>query len=74
MGSDGVVAVTNDNYVVVSAHWYNTSTGAAQAGAVTWGNGATGTSGAVTTSNSLVGTTDSDCIGHRSVVALTNGS
>ena len=35
------------------------------AGAVTWGNGTTGVSGAVSAANSLVGSTASDQVGIR---------
>ena len=54
VGWGGVVALTNNNYVVSSPLWNNGA--ATSAGAATWGNGASGTSGAVTSSNSLVGT------------------
>jgi hypothetical protein len=46
------------------------------AGAVTWGNGATGTAGVVSESNSLVGSTAGDQIGqdYFGVAALENGN
>lgn len=54
--NDGVglfsVALTNGNYLVLSHSWDGT---AANIGAVTWGNGTTGTSGPVSTTNSVVG-------------------
>jgi hypothetical protein len=53
VGSGGVTALTNGNYVVISTLWDNTS--ATNAGAVTWGNGTTGVSGNVTSTNSIVG-------------------
>jgi filamentous hemagglutinin family protein len=71
VGSNGVTALTNGNYVVRSQTWGN---GAAfQAGAATWGNGTTGVSGVVSAANSLIGTTASDLVG-TSVTALTNGN
>ena len=72
VGSSGVTALSNGNYVVRSAAWDNA--GVVNAGAVTWGNGTSGTSGAVTSSNSLVGTKASDQVGTSGVTALSNGS
>jgi hypothetical protein len=66
-----VVPLTNGNYVVVSRNWNRN--GLKWAGAVTWGNGATGTTGAVSPANSLVGTVSMDRIGHLGVTALANG-
>jgi hypothetical protein len=63
-----VAALTNGNYVVRSSDWDNGSI--VDAGAVTWGDGATGISGAVSAANSLVGSTDSDAIGNGCVTAL----
>ena len=50
----GVTALSNGNYVVSSPDWTNGA--AADAGAVTWGSGTAGVSGAVSATNSLVGT------------------
>ena len=61
VGLDGVTALSNGNYVVVSSDWRNGSN--ANAGAVTRGNGTGGTVGAVTVANSLVGTTPNDFVG-----------
>jgi hypothetical protein len=73
VGSNGVTALTNGNYVVVSSSdWANGATG--RAGAVTWGNGSTGISGVVSAANSLVGSTASDQVGSSGVTALTNGN
>ena len=67
----GVTALTNGHYVVTSPNWDNGPT--TNAGAVTWGNGFTGgTTGPVTTTNSLHGSTTSDQVG-SGVTALTNG-
>jgi hypothetical protein len=71
VGSGGVVALSNGNYVVLSPIWDST---AANVGAVTWGNGASGVKGAVSASNSLVGKTASDQVGSDGVAALSFGN
>ncbi len=72
---ENIVALSNGSYVVVSGYWDNGSI--ADAGAVTW-CGASGCSGTVSPSNSLVGTTEGDTIGidesENKVFALTNGN
>ncbi len=69
----GVTALANGHYVVVSTVWRNE--GVANAGAVTWGNGFTGeTTGPVTPTNSLVGTSTNDGVGSSGVTVLTNGN
>jgi hypothetical protein len=79
VGGDGVVALTNGNYVVASASWdcavtNGCSGGAiANAGAVTWGSGTTGINGSVSSANSLVGSTENDGVG-KSITPLTNGN
>ncbi|KCZ51509.1 hypothetical protein HY29_18400, partial [Hyphomonas beringensis] len=72
VGSGRVTALSNGNYVVVSPDW-NTDT-ASKAGAVTWGNGASGVTGEVSATNSLVGKTANDYVGSGGVIALTNGN
>lgn len=74
-----VVPLTNGNYVVSSFLWDNGA--ATSAGAVTIGNGITGVTGPVTTTNSLVGSTTDDNVGggdpataEDGVVALQNGN
>lgn len=62
-GRSGITALENGNYVVPSMEWDSPS--AADVGAVTWANGATGVSGPVTMSNSLHGTTVGDLVGGR---------
>jgi len=57
----GVLALPNGNYVVVSPRWDNGAT--LDVGAVTWCSGTAGCIGAVTTSNSLVGTQTTDLVG-----------
>jgi len=74
VSSNGVTALSNGNYVVASSQWSNASTAAANAGAVTWGNGSTGTVGVVNSVNSLVGTLTGDSVGNIGVLALTNGN
>ncbi len=66
-----IVELSNGNYVVVSHFWDNGA--AADAGAVTWGNGLTGITGAISITNSLIGTAGNDRVGEE-VVALTNGN
>jgi hypothetical protein len=60
----------NGHYVTASSSWRNAS--AIGLGAVTWGDGINGTTGAVTGTNSLVGSTAQDQVGSR-VVPLANG-
>ncbi len=75
VGSGRVTALANGNYVVVSPYWDNGAI--SDAGAVTWGDGTSGITGAVTSSNSLVGTTADDRVGdlfRLSVIPLPNGN
>jgi len=67
LGKDGVVGLTNGNYVVASSDW-NVMTGAA-----TFGDGTQGVRGPVSVSNSLVGSASGDEIG-GTVTALPNGN
>ena len=72
VGSSYVVALTNGNYVVASPSW---NFGALQdVGAVTWGNGSTGITGVVSSTNSLVGSRWNDLVGRTGLTALTNGN
>jgi len=68
---DGIAALANGNYVVVSAQWNN---GTPRVGAVTWASGSTGLVGPVSAQNSLIGSEDSDRIGYNGIAALTNGN
>ncbi len=70
-GVNGIIALSNGNYVVNSLDWDNGST--VDAGAATWGNGLGGTVGAISTANSLVGSTAGDQVG-ADVIALSNGN
>lgn len=72
VGSDGIKVLNNGNYVIVSTQWNNG--GVAKVGAVTWGDAATGVSGVVSASNSLVGTTTGDQVGETGVTTLSNGN
>jgi hypothetical protein len=68
----GVLALTNGNYVVLSSNWDSGTV--TDVGAVTWGNGTSGISGTVSSSNSLVGSTANDAVGSTGATALTNGN
>jgi hypothetical protein len=72
VGSSGVIALTNGNYVVCSSKWKNGSL--AEAGAVTWADGSLATSSVVSTANSLVGSSAGDQIGSGAAIAMTNGN
>jgi|GEM_PF-1443736 len=71
-GVSGVLALDNGNYVVRSRLFHNG--GILNAGAITWGDGAIGSVGVVSTANSLLGSADSDQLGNVAPVALPNGS
>ena len=66
VGSGGVTAMPNGNYVVDSAIWNNDQ------GAVTWASGATGITGTISAANSLVGWGESNA--EISVTPLANGN
>ena len=72
VGSTGVTALSNGNYVVASADWDSGTV--TDVGAVTWGNGTSGISGVVSSSNSLVGSSGGDVVGYDGVTALSNGN
>jgi hypothetical protein len=65
-------ALGNGNYVVSSPNWSSGS--AVGLGAATWGDGNTGISGVVDSSNSLIGTTEQDLLGRGGIIALRNGN
>jgi len=67
VGSNGITQLSNGNYLVSSSNWND------QRGAVTWGNGATGITGAVSNANSLVGATSGDQVGSN-IITLSNGN
>ena len=70
-GSTGMVELTNGGYVVATRLWNGA---AADVGAVTFCNGTTGCTGAISSANSLVGTALNDQVGSGVSVALTNGN
>jgi hypothetical protein len=72
VGNGGIFALPNGNYVVISPNWSNGA--ALGAGAVTFGNGTTGTFGAVSAANSLVGTTTNDQVGSGFITLLNNSN
>jgi hypothetical protein len=73
VGADGITALRNGNYVVDSPFWHGGLPNGL--GAVTWGDGTAGVTGAVDASNSLVGNHPGDRVGFlRGVTALTNGN
>jgi hypothetical protein len=67
VGLVGVTALSNGNYVVLSANWNGFL------GAATWGDGTAGVRGAVDAGNSLVGSIPGDQVGSDGVTALVNG-
>jgi filamentous hemagglutinin family protein len=68
IGSNGIVTLYNDDYVVLSPHW------SGRDGAVTWGSATSGVSGVVSSSNSLVGASASDRIGSGGIFQLSNAA
>ncbi len=73
VGSNGVTALTNGNYVVNSSGWDNPAPATANAGAATFCDGTTGCVGAVSSSNSLTGLTAGNSVG-LSTTALSTGN
>jgi Repeat of unknown function (DUF5650)/Secretion system C-terminal sorting domain len=72
VGSGGVIALSNNNYLVTSLNWKNGAN--ANAGAITWCKADGSTVGAVSTFNSLVGTNLNDQIGSAGIVVLLNNN
>ncbi len=71
IGNAGITALSNGNYVVRSIAWgYGDNT---SHGAITWGDGNTGTTGIVDETNSVVGSYQSEQVGLHGVIALPNG-
>lgn len=58
VGGGGVVVLTNGNYIVRSPSW------SGNRGAVTWGDGTSGSSGSVSAQNSLVGSSAGELVGY----------
>jgi hypothetical protein len=72
VGSEGIVPLTNGNYVVLSSKWDNG--GVQDVGAVTFCSVATGLSGVVSAANSLIGSGAGDNVGKFPVTPLFNGN
>jgi len=77
VGSDGITALSNGSYIVVSTHWDNA--GVVDAGAATWCSGTTGCTGRVWETNSLVGASAGDQVGATflgggGITVLSNGN
>ncbi len=72
VGSGGVVALSNGNFLVSSPYWNNGSLG--RVGAVTWGSGENGVSGVVSADNSLVGADINFDISIYHLKLLSNGN
>ena len=72
VGYFGITALTNGNYVIKSPYWDNGAM--ADAGAATWGDGNTGTSGIISAANSLVGDKANDLVSRNGINALSNGN
>ncbi|HQU85155.1 MAG TPA: hypothetical protein PKY59_18590 [Pyrinomonadaceae bacterium] len=74
--SSGIFPLTNGNYVVKTIGL--DLPGIVNAGAVTLGNGTTGTTGVISAANSLVGSSQDDFVGGSNsfvtIAALTNGN
>jgi len=68
VSASGITALSNGNYGVASPSWNG------RIGAATWGNGSTGTTGTVSSSNSLVGSTANDQVSASGITALSNGN
>ena len=66
LASGGVTVLFNDNYIVDSPDWSGNT------GAVTWGNGSTGISGTINSTNSLVGANAGDKVGSAGIMTLSN--
>ena len=72
IGSGGVTALTNGNYVVSSPLWDNGPT--ANVGAVTWASGTAATHVVASAADSIVGVATDDMVGFSGATALTNGN
>lgn len=66
-----VLVLSNGNYLVRSHFWDNASAG--DAGAVTWGDGARGVTGTISSANSLVGTSPGE-LSHASITEVGGGN
>lgn len=67
IGTGGVTALANGNYLLFSPQWNNSR------GAVTWCSGTAGVTGVLSAANSLVGSTADDSFSIN-IIALANGN
>ena len=67
-----ISTLNNGNFVLLTTSWTNGL--ASNAGAATWGSGSGGTTGAVSSSNSIVGSTTNDQVGSGGILQLGNGN
>lgn len=72
IGDNGIIVLSNGNYVVISTVWDNGT--AIDAGAATWCSGTAGKSGAISSANSLVGTKSNDLVGIGGITQLSNNN
>ena len=72
IGTGGVTALTNGNFVISSPDW-GSGGGNFGIGAVTWVNGSVSSPGTVSAANSMTGGTRGDLVGSGGVTALANG-
>ena len=70
VGSNGVTALANGNYV--SSPWWDDGA-TPSVGAATWCSGAAGCTGPITLANSLTGSTANDQVSSNGITVLTNG-
>jgi hypothetical protein len=68
VGTNGVIVLSNGNYVVRSQNWNGNR------GAATWGSDTTGVSGVLSDANSLVGSNPGDLVGGYDITRLSNGN
>ena len=72
VGLRGITVLGNNNYVVVTSDWDQGSK--IDVGAITWCNGNTGCSGAISAENSLIGGSAYDRAGSAGVTGLINNN
>jgi trimeric autotransporter adhesin len=72
VGSGGITALSDGNYVISSPGW--NAGGVNAAGAATWVLGTAAMSGTVSASNSLIGTTTADEVSRGGVTAMAGGN
>ena len=73
LGSGGVTALANGNYVISSPDWGSGGQAGQGLGAATWMSGTTVGAAAVSSANSLIGNAAGDQVSAGGVTALTNG-